>query len=319
MKPTTKPERTPEQRAEEEAIRRQHAVNPVRQRPAGTINQQSFAAILSLMAQFKAVRENQGLTLAEVADRMGIDAPALSRLENGKVLNPTLATLLKWAEALGQELAVGITNTLTTKGGCDDGREGEPMSFPAIIRHYKERWLPTSEFGRFRSMHSLDVAIEAAALSVDENGNTYDHQLDRVRRPVADFRKAADALLEKADRIEACRNFDELLDLVEAVIRKTFPGSNKELYVYDVAFRISAYLSTKRPKLLPEKVYLHRGTKKGAEALGIKIKAEGKRRRAVEMHELPPELQSLPAWQLEDILCLYCKRFPKNWSGKQAQ
>jgi DNA-binding XRE family transcriptional regulator len=103
-----KPDRTAEQRAEEEAIRRQHATNPIRQRPAGAISQESFAAILGLVARFKAVRESQGLTLAEVAGRMGIDPPALSRLETGKVLNPTLATLHKWAEALGQKLDVGL-------------------------------------------------------------------------------------------------------------------------------------------------------------------------------------------------------------------
>jgi DNA-binding XRE family transcriptional regulator len=108
MKPTAKPKRTAEQRAEEEAVRRQHAANPIRQRPAGAINRQSFTAILSLVARFKAVRESQGLTLAEVAGRMGIDAPALSRLETGKMLNPTLATLYKWAEALGQKLAVDL-------------------------------------------------------------------------------------------------------------------------------------------------------------------------------------------------------------------
>ena len=104
MKPTIKPKRTAEQRAEEEAVRRQHAANPVRQRPAGAVNRQSFAAILSLLARFKALRESQGLTLTEVAERMSIDAPALSRLETGEMLNPTLATLHKWAEALGQKL-----------------------------------------------------------------------------------------------------------------------------------------------------------------------------------------------------------------------
>src|SRR5262245_1137706 len=107
MKPTTKPKRTAEERAEEEAIRREHAANP-RQRPVGAINRRSFAAILSLMARFKALRESQGLSLAEVAERMGIDAPALSRLETGKVLNPTLATLHKWAEALGKTLDVEL-------------------------------------------------------------------------------------------------------------------------------------------------------------------------------------------------------------------
>ncbi|HYV37373.1 MAG TPA: helix-turn-helix transcriptional regulator [Gemmataceae bacterium] len=110
MKPITKPKRSADDRAAEEAIRRQHAANPVRQRSAGAINQQSFAAILNLVARFKAARESQGLTLAEVAERMGIDSPALSRLETGKMLNPTLATLHKWAEALGQKLEVELSS-----------------------------------------------------------------------------------------------------------------------------------------------------------------------------------------------------------------
>ena len=63
------------------------------------------------MARFKAVRESQGLTLDAVAGRMGTDAPALSRLETGKVLNPTLATLHKWAEALGQKLDMDLSQT----------------------------------------------------------------------------------------------------------------------------------------------------------------------------------------------------------------
>jgi ribosome-binding protein aMBF1 (putative translation factor) len=108
MKPTVKTKRTAEQRAEEDAIRREHVVNPLRQRPADAIDQQSFAAILDLISRFKAARESQGWTLAEVAERMGIDAPALSRLETGKMLNPTLATLHKWAEALGHTVKVEL-------------------------------------------------------------------------------------------------------------------------------------------------------------------------------------------------------------------
>lgn len=110
MKPTIKPKRTAEQRAEEETIRRQHAANPICQRPAGAANTQSFAAILRLLVRFKAARESQGLTLTEVAQRMGMDAPALSRLETGKMLNPTMATLHKWAEALGQKLDVDLSS-----------------------------------------------------------------------------------------------------------------------------------------------------------------------------------------------------------------
>ena len=110
MKPTIKPKHMAEQRAEEEAIRRQPAADPARQRPAAAVNSQSFAAILRLLARFKAVRESQGLKLAEVAQRMGIVAPVLSRLETGKMLNPTLATLHKWAEALGQKRDVDLSS-----------------------------------------------------------------------------------------------------------------------------------------------------------------------------------------------------------------
>ena len=68
-------------------------------RPPGTLKRKSSLALVASLAQFKTEREKQGLTLAEVAARMGIDPPALSRLETGKTLNPTLATLFKWAEA----------------------------------------------------------------------------------------------------------------------------------------------------------------------------------------------------------------------------
>ena len=55
------------------------------------------------------------MTLAEVAAKMGIDPPALSRLETGKMLNPTIATLLKWAEALGQKLEVELADRCESK------------------------------------------------------------------------------------------------------------------------------------------------------------------------------------------------------------
>ncbi len=106
MKPPTKPQWTPEQRAEEAAARATHAANPIPRMPVGTLNSKDFAATLNLLARFKIARESQGLTLAEVADRMGIDPPALSRLETGKMLNPTLATLQKWSVALGLRLEV---------------------------------------------------------------------------------------------------------------------------------------------------------------------------------------------------------------------
>src|SRR5438034_8965842 len=149
MKPTTRPKRTPEQRAAGEASRRQHAAKPLRQRPAGAIGQQSFAATLGLLARLKAVRESQGLTLAAVAERMGIDAPALSRLETGKMLNPTLATLHKWAEALGQKLTVDLTPARLVTPVCPPVRE---KGAATLCNHsrigHTMRKTPTEDQGR---------------------------------------------------------------------------------------------------------------------------------------------------------------------------
>ena len=108
MNPATKLKRSAEQKAEEEAIRRQHAANPVRVVPAGAINQQSLGTILRLIVKFKAAREKQGIPLAEIATRMGIDVAALEGIEAGRMLNPTIATLCKWAEALGQKLEIDL-------------------------------------------------------------------------------------------------------------------------------------------------------------------------------------------------------------------
>ena len=107
-KPTPRPALTAEQRALYAAVRREHAENPVRKAPATAIDQGHFAMILGLVGAFRAERERQGRTLADVAERMGTDAPSLSRLETGKTLNPTIWTLCKWAEALGKRFEAGL-------------------------------------------------------------------------------------------------------------------------------------------------------------------------------------------------------------------
>ena len=56
---------------------------PNERRSAAAVNPQSSLVTLRLLARFKAVREGQGMTLAEVAKRMGIDAAAVA-LGNGQ-------------------------------------------------------------------------------------------------------------------------------------------------------------------------------------------------------------------------------------------
>ena len=55
-------------------------------------------------------RESLGLTLTEVALRMGVDHAAVSRLESGKQPEPTINTLMRYVEALGFRLTCGLTD-----------------------------------------------------------------------------------------------------------------------------------------------------------------------------------------------------------------
>lgn len=63
----------------------------------------------SLLRELLKARQNAGLTQAEIAERMGTKAPAVTRLESsltsGKP-SPSIATLNKYAQALGCRLEI---------------------------------------------------------------------------------------------------------------------------------------------------------------------------------------------------------------------
>lgn len=61
-----------------------------------------------IVRQLREARETAGVSLAELEQRTGIRKSVLSRLENSKAPNPTLATLQRYCEALGKRVAVLI-------------------------------------------------------------------------------------------------------------------------------------------------------------------------------------------------------------------
>jgi hypothetical protein len=112
---TMKVERTPEELAELRAEREHFS----RERPdaedliargdhEGPYRQGHIMALLSAIAELKRRRDEQGLSLADVSERSGLDRALLSRLENGKVLNPTMATLWRYAEAIDSQVTLGV-------------------------------------------------------------------------------------------------------------------------------------------------------------------------------------------------------------------
>ena len=59
-----------------------------------------------LLTQLKAAREAKGLSLADLTELTGMDRSALSKLETGQRANPTVETLVRYAEAVGKRLVV---------------------------------------------------------------------------------------------------------------------------------------------------------------------------------------------------------------------
>ncbi|NUQ61152.1 MAG: helix-turn-helix transcriptional regulator [Pirellulales bacterium] len=72
------------------------------------VTQGEYVDLLVMLAALKKHREAKGLSLAGVAERCGMDRSAVSRLENGVYLNPTLDTLYRYAAAVGAEIAFTV-------------------------------------------------------------------------------------------------------------------------------------------------------------------------------------------------------------------
>lgn len=61
-----------------------------------------------VMQSLRAAREAKGLSLADVHQQTGIDRSALSKLENVTNENPTIDTLLRYAEIVGKRLEIQV-------------------------------------------------------------------------------------------------------------------------------------------------------------------------------------------------------------------
>ena len=65
----------------------------------------------ALLDEFLRARASAGITQAEVADRIGTTQSAVARLESGRGKHsPSLATLQKYAHALGCRLELRLVN-----------------------------------------------------------------------------------------------------------------------------------------------------------------------------------------------------------------
>ncbi len=63
-----------------------------------------------LFAQLRAAREEKGMSLSDLTERTGMDRSAISKLETGQRANPTVETLVRYAEAVGKRLVVSLAD-----------------------------------------------------------------------------------------------------------------------------------------------------------------------------------------------------------------
>jgi len=159
-----------------------------------------------------------------------------------------------------------------------------------VVRDYLRRFRSraAAELNSFESEPTLSSAITRAAAAERPDGRRYDHQ-----------RRLSQSTLREVERslsgvpLGSCQSFEELHTEIE---RRILPIRGVgELMVYDTALRIGAKLG-----LLPNRVFLHRGTRLGARALALDWRA-----RLLEPSALPPALRSRPPHEVEDILCIY--------------
>ena len=70
----------------------------------------SLDQLATLLKQLKAAREARGLSLSDLTKLTGMDPSALSKLETGQRPNPTLETLVRYAEAVDKHLEVTLSD-----------------------------------------------------------------------------------------------------------------------------------------------------------------------------------------------------------------
>jgi DNA-binding phage protein len=111
MKRITRDRRlTPEEAAKYGAIREQVAAELPELIERHYERMAALDQLGELVAQLKAAREAKGLSLSDVEQLTGMDRSALSKLENGQRANPTVETLVRFAEAVGKRLVVTLAD-----------------------------------------------------------------------------------------------------------------------------------------------------------------------------------------------------------------
>jgi ribosome-binding protein aMBF1 (putative translation factor) len=119
-------QKTSEERVREQALREklqkerpslEHLIRNGECDPDNVMTMGMYFDVQKALQALKRERERSGVSISDVAEHSGLDRAVVSRLENGKQDNPTVATLMRYAAAIGkrflwsyEDLATKVTN-----------------------------------------------------------------------------------------------------------------------------------------------------------------------------------------------------------------
>lgn len=157
-----------------------------------------------------------------------------------------------------------------------------------LVQHYQAHVGLDQHLAFYQQLPTIEQSIEYAALAKQQDGKRHPHQRRLTRQTLEDVKQQ---LLTKKQQLEDAPAFEAILAIVRSC---RVPGFG-ELACYDAALRLAVRLDK-----LPQHVYLHRGTRKGASALGLAVDRE-----YIPVAELPQPLRTIQPYQVEDFLCIY--------------
>lgn len=167
-------------------------------------------------------------------------------------------------------------------------------SLRAMVRWYitHKRPCAKAELDSFRRQ-PWETTVERASLALSAGRKRFSHQRRLKQRAL---RRAEGRLAGSASKLRHAETFADFHELIMGLLDGI--GGLGELYYYDTALRIGAHLN-----LMPHRVYLHRGTRDGACALGLDWRAD-----SLDPRVLPRELAVLEPHEIEDFLCIFKDR-----------
>jgi hypothetical protein len=190
------------------------------------------------------------------------------------------------------------------KSHCNSHNNESPKSFKEVAEFYIKNYR-----GKIKDeIKKIKKDTLQNVLKKYGYGKNMDDKYVHLNRLKKDsLEEAGKKLRELENKFVESKNFDEIFNTIQNKIEAEIKGIG-EMYTYDTALSIGHKLG-----ILPEFIYLHRGTRKGAKLLDIKLEREIKISKNIE--GMPKEFQIFEPYEIEDILCLYKKDFQTIISG----